>query len=228
MFFFQVTPTTDRAVTYDEESWKPSEEETIKDKKDLSRSNDVRQSKTKRVKNYLKKCKNVLGSSKSASLDVSSCDDNVSGCSSWYIDNQIVDNLNRCEINELEEIFEDAQVSINVTEGSSVYQVANIIEVRGPSTSASSASDSNSDKNKAVEESSQKEIKNAKGNDDVIDGSETISPVLTKSQDQDDGKVSEEVEHDVEIKEEELEDSIMVSTNSFQSYCLSIVFEIGE
>lgn len=185
---FQVTPSNDRSVTYDDESWKPSEEETIKDKKDLSRANEVRQSKTKRVKKYFKKCKNVLGSSKSASLDVSYCDDSVSTSSSWYIENQIVDNLNRCEINELEEIFEDAQISIDVNEGRSVYQVASIVEVRGPSTTESSASDSSSDKKEPADKSSQNE--NPKDNQSG-ERQETNSPVLTKSQDQDDVRVSD-------------------------------------
>lgn len=204
----QVTPTNDRAVTYDEESWKPSEEEAAKDKKDLARSNDIRQSKTKRVKNYFKKCKSVLASSKSASLDVSTYDDNISTASSWYIENQIEDNLNRCEINELEEIFEDAQISVDVSEGRSVYQVANIIEVRGPSTTESSASDSGSDKKNAVGESSQNQ--NQKREEDKLpeDESEIVSPVLTQPQDQDDEIISR-----INVEEEggAAEESIAVS-----------------
>lgn len=199
----QVTPINERAATYDEESWKPSEEEAVKNKKDLSRSNDVRQSKTKRVKNYLKKCKTALGPSKSASLEVSSCDDNVSSCSSWYMESQIIDNLNRCEINELTEIFEDAH-SVKAGDGRGVYQVANIIEVRGPSTTESSASDSSCDRKKTVEESylreSQAESESTKN------GIETTSPNLSKQQDQDDGEVSR-----LSTEERMLEDGESVS-----------------
>lgn len=203
---FQVTPSNDRSVTYDDESWKPSEEEVIKDKKDLSRSNEVRQSKTK-LKKYFKKCKNVLGSSKSASLDVSYCDDNVSTSSSWYIENQIVDNLNRCEINELEEIFEVPQINLDLNEGRSVYQVASIVEVRGPSTTEGSASDSGSDKKEAEGGSSQQDTQKE---NETEESSETNSPVLTESQDEDDVEVSD--------KQEEGEENETVPTVS--AFCL--------
>lgn len=189
--FFQVTPTTDRAVTYDDESWKPSEEETIKDKKDLSRSSDVRHSKAKKVKNYLKKCKNVLGSSRTASLEVSSSETaTTSATSSWYIDSQIEESLNHSEINEIEDVFEDAQVSLNYSETSSVYQVANIIEVRGPPS------------DKKNEDTSLKEQKqntpqhkaNLKDCHEPLGIQQTTSPSLNESQEQVEGQVNENIE----------------------------------
>ncbi|XP_072400076.1 puratrophin-1-like isoform X3 [Diabrotica undecimpunctata] len=127
----KVTPTATRAVTYDEESWKPSPDESSKDEKDSVRSSEIRQSKTKRVKNYLKKCKNVLGSSKSASLDVSSVCSESAGSSSWYLEDTNIE-IKEPQINELEDVFENAQISLNFNDGTSSYQVANIVEVRGP------------------------------------------------------------------------------------------------
>lgn len=150
----------------------------------------------------MKKCKNALASSKSATLDVSYSEESQTASSSWYIENQIVDNLNRCEINELEEIFEDAQISINAKETSSVYQVANIVEVRGPSTTESSASESGSDKKEAVDGSSQKETQDEKDGSAPNDNLETNSPILMKSQDEDDVTVSK-IPEDEEEKEEE-------------------------
>lgn len=53
------------ALTYDEESWKPKSEDHNEDTTKLNENQavpEIRQSKCKRVKNYLKKCKNVIGS----------------------------------------------------------------------------------------------------------------------------------------------------------------------
>ncbi|XP_064215400.1 uncharacterized protein LOC135267235 [Tribolium castaneum] len=108
-----VTPTGRHALTYDEESWRStSEESSSKPPEELSRSSDTRQSATKRVKNYLKKCKNAL---KSGSHE------EVASTSSWYLDELI----NVSEVNELEDIYEDVQVDVD----SGVYQVASVVDV---------------------------------------------------------------------------------------------------
>lgn len=149
-------------------------------------------------------------------------EDNVSTSSSWYIENQIVDNLNRCEINELEEIFEDAQISLDLNAGRSVYQVASIVEVRGPSTTESSASDSSSDKKEAVDNSSQNDIPKETGKEAT---SETNSPVLTESQDQDDVNVSDT--NELEVKDE----AVSLVSTSFHTILeisekISMVFQL--
>ncbi|EFA01095.2 hypothetical protein TcasGA2_TC004018 [Tribolium castaneum] len=109
----KVTPTGRHALTYDEESWRStSEESSSKPPEELSRSSDTRQSATKRVKNYLKKCKNAL---KSGSHE------EVASTSSWYLDELI----NVSEVNELEDIYEDVQVDVD----SGVYQVASVVDV---------------------------------------------------------------------------------------------------
>lgn len=201
---FQVTPTSARAVTYDEESWKPSPEDASKeskDERDSLRSSEIRQSKTKRVKNYLKKCKSVLGSSKSASLDVSSVSsDSVCG-SSWYLEDNNSE-IKEGKISELSDVFEDAQVSLNVKDCSSVFQVANIVEVRGPPESESIKTE-NLEKaiNKTITVSEgEEEIEIEIIRDDKVEESieenendykiaepEITSPVLKELQDQEDG-----------------------------------------
>nr|XP_023018868.1 uncharacterized protein LOC111507754 [Leptinotarsa decemlineata] len=175
-----VTPTSTRAVTYDEESWKPSPEDSFKD---IERSTEVRHSKSKRVKSILKKCKNVLGN-KSASLEVSTGSDPSSSSSgnersSFCLDDKIEDNLNVCQINELDDIFEDAHVSLNVAECTGVFQVANIVEVRGPpgsDTTTSSSESANDQKEGAEEKTPHSEP-------------ETASPVLSEVQDKEEGGI---------------------------------------
>lgn len=201
---FQVTPTSARAVTYDEESWKPSPEDASKeskDERDSLRSSEIRQSKTKRVKNYLKKCKSVLGSSKSASLDVSSVSsDSVCG-SSWYLEDNNSE-IKEGKISELSDVFEDAQVSLNVKDCSSVFQVANVVEVRGPPESESYKTE-NLDKaiNETITVSEGEEeieieiIRDDKveesieenENDYKVEAPQITSPVLKELQDQEDG-----------------------------------------
>ncbi|KAF7280799.1 hypothetical protein GWI33_005463, partial [Rhynchophorus ferrugineus] len=68
----QVTPTSQRSVTYDEESWRPTTEDTSSREKspEPSTSSTISTkstSKTKKVKKYLKKCKNALSVNKSSS-----------------------------------------------------------------------------------------------------------------------------------------------------------------
>lgn len=86
----KVTPTGRHAVNYDEESWKPTPEEPQKTKKEtveeFNRSSDIRQSTTKRMKNYLKKCKHALGKSSSSSSGSSQNHDGAS--SSWYVEKE--------------------------------------------------------------------------------------------------------------------------------------------
>ncbi|CAH0547509.1 unnamed protein product [Brassicogethes aeneus] len=126
-FTYRVTPAGRHALTYDEESWKPNEEEKSKEKSEFSRSADARQSKTKRVKNYLKKCKNALGSRSNSSEQSSNGEP---GPSSWYLDNPLGILVNESQVNELEDVFEDAQVDVNL--GSKKLEVANVVEVKGP------------------------------------------------------------------------------------------------
>lgn len=108
-----MTPTGRHVLTYDDESWKPSPEDLKSE--ELSRSSDTRQSTTKRVKKYLKKCKNALRSSSSESHE------EASSTSSWYLDELI----NESEVNELEDIYEDVQC-VNTDR---VYQVASVVNV---------------------------------------------------------------------------------------------------
>lgn len=127
---FQVTPSGRHCLTYDEESWKPTAEEQQQDLKYISdtdhcRTLEIRQSKTKRVRNYLKKCKNAL--SRSSSSDQAQF---VESSSSWYIEKQISnDVLNESEVVELEDVFEDAKEIGCISE---ICEKANVIEVRGP------------------------------------------------------------------------------------------------
>lgn len=185
IFIFQVTPTAARAITYDEESWKPSPEDKLKEKEDFSRQSEARQSKTKRVKNYLKKCKNALGT-RSASLEVSSCND-TSSTSSWYVENKI----NECEINELEEIYEDALVSQNLGDTSSAYQVANIIEVKGPSVDSSDNEKTprGSVETKNLDDKNEPDEKETLQIETDSSVPRTTSPSLKKSQDEEEGEV---------------------------------------
>ncbi|CAG9864587.1 unnamed protein product [Phyllotreta striolata] len=117
-----VTPTSTRALTYDEESWKQSPEDSLADDRTSLKSTE--QSKTNRVKNYIKKCKNALSTSKSASVDLSSAS------SSWYDDDKSASNVRTHETNELEDVFEEAQVRLDVGSGTSFFQVANVVEVK--------------------------------------------------------------------------------------------------
>ncbi|KAJ8954872.1 hypothetical protein NQ318_016807 [Aromia moschata] len=177
-----------------------------KEKADLNRSCDVRQSKTKRVKNYLKKCKNALG--RSATLEVSSgVEESTSATSSWYLENGIEDNLNECEINELDEVFEDAQVSLNLGDCDALFQVANIIEVKGPSVDSSDsdkASDGNDSKGSRDSKESTDETPKAEPSSSEP---ETASPNLKNLQEEEVGnvdgdsvKVQEEVETEITLK----------------------------
>ncbi|XP_068911391.1 puratrophin-1-like isoform X4 [Tenebrio molitor] len=113
----KVTPTGRHVLTYDEESWKPTPEEPKPE--DISRTNEARQSKAKRVKKYLKKCKNVLG--RSTSSDVPA--EEAPSTSSWYLEELI----NVSEINELEDVYEDA-VQVGTVDSGAVYQVASVVD----------------------------------------------------------------------------------------------------
>lgn len=118
-FYIQVTPTGRHALTYDEESWKPTPEDLPKPE-EITRSSETRTSTTKRVKKYLKKCKSVLISGTS---DASS--EEAPTTSSWYLD----DLIHESEVHELEDIYEDAQVG-NIVTNNDFYQVANVVDVK--------------------------------------------------------------------------------------------------
>ncbi|XP_044258934.1 uncharacterized protein LOC123007598 isoform X3 [Tribolium madens] len=127
----KVTPAGRHALTYNEESWKPSSEDSPK-VEELSRSSDTRQSTSKRVKNYLKKCKNALKSGSSESHE------EAASTSSWYLDELI----SVSEVNELEDIYEDVQVNVDNRD---VYQVASVVDViRNESRSADAGVESSS------------------------------------------------------------------------------------
>lgn len=124
----QVTPAGRHCLTYDEESWKATpDEQDLKQISDTDqcRTLEIRQSKTKRVRNYLKKCKNAL--SRSSSGDQSQFAESSSS-SSWYIEKQISGALNESEVVELEDVFEDAKEIGGISE---ICEKANVIEVRG-------------------------------------------------------------------------------------------------
>lgn len=126
----QVTPAGRHCLTYDEESWRPTSEEQQNIKcnsdTDYCRNIEIRQSKTKRVRNYIKKCKNALSRSSSDQTQFAES----SSSSSWYLDKQISGVLNESEVVELEDVFEDAKEIGGISE---ICEKANVIEVRGRS-----------------------------------------------------------------------------------------------
>lgn len=141
IFLFQVTPTGRHALTYDEESWREKDDNT----EEITRQSETRKSKTKRMKNYLKKCKNVLGNRSSSSLndpgggsgggcglgtsyDVTPSNSS-SSTSSWYIDKSIA--INECEINELEDVYEEVS-ALNINVQSTDEQSASLIDFKRP------------------------------------------------------------------------------------------------
>lgn len=123
--FFQVTPTGRHCLSYDEESWKPTEDEKSNSKEsspDVCRTLETRQSKTKRVKNYLKKCKNALGS-RSSTADITQVE---YSSSSWYVENH----LNEGEITEIVDEFEQVKTIDQCIDEKK--RVAVIVEVKAP------------------------------------------------------------------------------------------------
>lgn len=125
LIFFQVTPTGRHCLSYDEESWKPTEDEKTNSKEsspDVCRTLETRQSKTKRVKNYLKKCKNALGS-RSSTAEITQVE---YSSSSWYVD----DHLNEGEVHEIVEQFEQVKtIDQSIDEKK---RVALVVEVKAP------------------------------------------------------------------------------------------------
>ncbi|XP_076262791.1 uncharacterized protein LOC143197888 isoform X3 [Rhynchophorus ferrugineus] len=130
----QVTPTSQRSVTYDEESWRPTTEDTSSREKspEPSTSSTISTkstSKTKKVKKYLKKCKNALSVNKSSSsFDCETSSQNTS----WYVDPRLRNLVCESEINELEEQFEEDEVTPLETRNDIKFEVASIIQVKGP------------------------------------------------------------------------------------------------
>ncbi|XP_022916262.2 puratrophin-1-like isoform X2 [Onthophagus taurus] len=106
-YTYEVTPTGRHCLTYDEESWKPASDDSKSNSKenspDLPKTESSKQSKTKRVKNYLKKCKNALGNNRS-SADITTSVEYSS--SSWYVE----DHLNEGEVNEIQEDFQEVRL----------------------------------------------------------------------------------------------------------------------
>ncbi|XP_060519485.1 uncharacterized protein LOC132697828 [Cylas formicarius] len=127
-YSYEVTPTNQKALTYDEQSWKPAPEETPPEKeKDGSNHSSCSQiSKKKKVKNYFKKCKNAL-SNKPTSIDLPSSTE-TSSENAWYVDPKLDKPLQTSEVNVIEDIFEDALVV--PLDGKVTLEIANIIEVK--------------------------------------------------------------------------------------------------
>lgn len=84
-----MTPTGRHVRGFEEQSWKPTEEyhETKPiESTDFTRNSEERKSTTKRVKNYLKRCKNALAGNKSQPEQQAE-----NQCSYWYVDNETKD-----------------------------------------------------------------------------------------------------------------------------------------
>lgn len=104
LFAFQVNPTGRQIRSFEDTSLKELEDkeqdnhesqlsEDLKPE-EFSRSSEERQSKTKRVKNYLKKCKNVLSggnasnSTGNSKYPESAFSEAQTNCAYWYVENE--------------------------------------------------------------------------------------------------------------------------------------------
>lgn len=102
-FLFQVTPTGRHARGFEESSWKPNEDQQDsfpKQKEDtksdeFNRNSEERKSKTKRVKNYLKRCKDALSGTKPQPETKTE-----QNCSYWYVENETHVPEHRIDIND--------------------------------------------------------------------------------------------------------------------------------
>ncbi|XP_066257641.1 puratrophin-1-like isoform X1 [Euwallacea similis] len=137
-YCYEVTPTNQKAITYDEESWKPRPEDPLQREKSpdpstpSTSSSSKSSSKAKKVKKYLKKCKNALGSSKSSSFDCETASQiSTNSSSSWYVDPRLEGLIQKGEIHEIVEQFEDEVVDLQDSK-SVKFEVANIIQVKLP------------------------------------------------------------------------------------------------
>ncbi|GJQ70975.1 hypothetical protein Trydic_g889 [Trypoxylus dichotomus] len=121
----KVTPTGRHCLSYDEESWKPTEDEKSNSKEsspDVCRTLETRQSKAKRVKNYLKKCKNALGN-RSSTADITQVEYTSS---SWYVENHLYEG----EVTEIVDEFEQTKtIHQSIDEKK---RVAVVVEVKAP------------------------------------------------------------------------------------------------
>lgn len=175
-----MTPTGRHALTYDDQSWQPNADDTNSTKDDFTRSNEARQSKTQRVKNYIKKCKNALGS-KSNSLEQSH--NGESSSASWYIDKKLENLLNESEINELDDIYENAQFSEDFHNCSDSYQRANVIQIKGDNqNNENNQADGNceeiSKEDESVASPPLNEIQEQDDGDEMVNGAETAADTL--------------------------------------------------
>ncbi|GLV42576.1 Puratrophin-1-like [Carabus blaptoides fortunei] len=122
---YQVTPTGRHIRSFEESSWKPIEDNIqTQDEKfeEFSRQSDERQSKTKRVKNYLKKCKNALSGSNGINAGGGSNTNKQSNertnaseqnCAYWYVDNGdnvVINGANHEQNGDDDEIFSDCEM----------------------------------------------------------------------------------------------------------------------
>ncbi|KAL3275171.1 hypothetical protein HHI36_019941 [Cryptolaemus montrouzieri] len=186
--YFQVTPVGRQALTYDGDSWKEKGDEVIEENTDSSsKSFDSKQSKAKRVKNYLKnKCKNALGN-KSSSSDISSSSES----SSWYLEKI----TNKSEISELSEVFEDASENLGSIGSDEQYQVANVILIKDPVEDDTCTGKEINEKDGDV-----KRIENECG-DNILH--ENTSSLLTQLQEEIDSNEDDAVDSDIlEIEED--------------------------
>ncbi|KAK9882431.1 hypothetical protein WA026_021462 [Henosepilachna vigintioctopunctata] len=126
LFHISVSPVGRQALTYDEQSWREKPEDDTAEQEDTSEKTfeSNKQSKTKRVKNYLKnKCKIALGT-KSTTADQKPSEESAS----WYLEKI----TNQSEVSELTEVFEDASDNLDDLESPGPYQVANVIITKAP------------------------------------------------------------------------------------------------
>ncbi|KAF5297182.1 hypothetical protein FQA39_LY12197 [Lamprigera yunnana] len=124
----RVTPTGRHAISFNDDCWKPkNEEEAIEGTSkasespsdEISRTSEVRQSKTKRVKNYLKKCKNAIGNKIGSS--------ETSDTKNAEKDLEVI--LNKSEVHELEEVFENVGDNVCLENVRDLSQIANVVDI---------------------------------------------------------------------------------------------------
>lgn len=122
-----MTPTGRHVRGFEESSWKATDDlhdTSLKSKDDtrseeFNRNTDERKSKTKRVKNYLKRCKDALSGSSKQQNETK----NEQNCSYWYVDNETRVTEHRISIND---ISENDQHSDSIDNSNKIDNVENI------------------------------------------------------------------------------------------------------
>ncbi|KAK4877374.1 hypothetical protein RN001_009880, partial [Aquatica leii] len=132
--FPNVTPTGRHAISYNEDCWKSKPEEQQppdgssklleNTPTEIGRSSEGRQSKAKRVKNYLKKCKNAIGNKISSSEASTSNNEDATLVEK---DSEVI--LNKSEVNELNEIYENLNQNACLQSVCDLSEVANVVNI---------------------------------------------------------------------------------------------------